>query len=92
MSKYQEAWDSISEKTNYCQGMVKEMMVLKELVDKFPYYEKLEARDTPMKPIDNRCPNCKTYNIRSEELNSQLCSCLHCGQVIDWEGIPEDEY
>lgn len=57
--------------------------LLQELVDKVPYYEELEAKATPKKPImrdDNEyleCPNCD-YPL------SKTNYCEHCGQALDW--------
>lgn len=87
MNKYQEAFNFIATATNGCNGIVKEMNTLKELVE----------RATPKKPsfegdgyADNGeidydtwvCPNCETkYEVDYQEYDY----CPNCGQALRWE-------
>ena len=91
MNKYKEAYDFILTATNGGEGMVKEMNIIRELVEKA----------TPKKPIDIQCPVviwglCPTC---MGELNP-FCGmpnrvfrsdryCRDCGQALDWS--EEDE-
>ena len=68
-----------------------------ELVDKVPYYELLEARETPKKPvkkikfleIDKRAKLgiCACGNTMHEDDNF----CSNCGQALDFGRDEEDE-
>ena len=63
--------------------------ILQELVDKVPYYEQLEAKATPMKPVGEKyyelCPLCYNPSVRSDYAsNYELKRCHECGQAIDW--------
>ena len=94
MNKYQEALDEIMfgmalDTQNGSENVFIDLQ--EKFPDEFALLQELVDKATPKKPIDNRCPSCQSFDIRSEELNSQLWICLHCGQQIDWEGIEEDE-
>lgn len=70
---------------------------VQELVDKVPYYEKLESKATPKKPLfedignirHHKCPDCGktishevTGTVKTFSTKHNFCS--KCGQAIDW--------
>ena len=97
MNKYEEAWKKIKYVTNYNVRAFddddEEIKVIQELVDKVHYYKKLEARATPMKPIDIKHDKldgfafgeCKCGTV-VDKFENEFCN--RCGQALDWS---EDE-
>lgn len=73
---------------------------VQELVDKVPYYEKLESKATPKKPKINHydndctkiiCPNDCGIQLNGLSKDNEILSFTHeycpkCGQAIDWSG------
>lgn len=75
-----------------------DLRMIKELVDKVPHYEKMEAKATPMKPemipfngFDADvasylgCPKCDLAIVNvfsNREYKPNFCQ--HCGQRFDW--------
>ena len=54
------------------------------IVDALDELKRLQKKETPMKPIKNKCPNCSSDWIR-ELSGAKFNRCLTCGQVIDWD-------
>lgn len=58
-----------------------------------PKYDKLEKRDTPMKPIkdefgESDCPNCGS-SVHELYVHKDKNFCNNCGQRLDW--VKENE-
>lgn len=76
------------------ESLILEVNMIKELVDKAPYYEELENRATPKK-VKNKRPflgsdrdklgNCPVCGMTVHE-DSKFCN--QCGNSLDWS---EDE-
>jgi len=105
--KYQEALnilkpnekDVIHHKDGWWHQQNKAINTIQELVDKAPYYKRLEARATPMKPKvyievctdggfrqEYKTYLCKSCDCHIDEEERPYCSV--CGQALEWS---EDE-
>ena len=100
MNKYQKALEVFCENTKLTQFNIGQLQwaseELQELVDKVPYYEELEDKATPKKPILTL--ECEFDDIEDDEICAEnyyckVCNnsldtldkfCSNCGQALDW--------
>lgn len=80
MNKYQEAYDFILNATKGGEGMVKELNIIRELVDKAAP-KKPRNQDTleHSEITFGDCPNCGVL-----DLSNNFNYCPVCGQCLDW--------
>ena len=83
MNKYKEALNTLvkyaHESPNVSWALIHEENIIQELIDK----------ETPMKPIGDKCPKCNCI-VRywasggKKRIHRNRCGATHCGQRIDW--------
>ena len=87
MNKYKEAYDFILTATNGGEGMVKEMNIIRELVEKAtPKKASYMSNYFGNELVTYECPHCRmTYGRVNIKVNINVVKyCPKCGQAIDW--------